>query len=354
MTFRLLFFNRGESEAVHTLISVFLAAYSCNMRHQCEHCATYCHPLRPVERLLSCDAFKTGYCLKCGQNQEQWRCYYRHTVPRPMHSPPIPPTPFRLLDLPIEIRLQIFQHLFAGSRVDLTAMYAPFRDIIIWRARPPQAGILRSCKLLNSEGTPILKDHLTVIFPLQFTSSYTHAGFNDRISDRIHHLSRYSRLPGGALTHMLPKGHLQQLHSSVHHIQLPELTLNNLARLNLEQYTYLKSVKFSLIKDENLGSRLRMLYTTVPFDESQLSESILQQEWSRNPLQCLRLPHSAAKVTAKRVWTPNFIGEKESYVSIKSHLLQESTPLYEMYWLTLAGNNHQLRKTRGTLGSRGH
>lgn len=187
-------------------------------------------------------------------------------------------------------------------------------------------------------------NQLSISFPLEFTS--LHTSLNDRIIDRIHHLPSYSRQPTGIVTHVLPKAHLQRIHNSVRHIQLPELTLNNLAHLSLEQYTYLESIKFSLIKDETLGFRLRMLLTT-PFDESQLSESILQQQWSRNPLQCLKLPHPVTKVTAKCVWEPDFVGEKESYVGNKFRLSL-------VYWLTHTGNHDRLRKTRGTVGPHVH
>lgn len=304
------------------------------MSHQLEQYAIYCHPLQHGKELLHRAAFKTGYCLVCGQIHQQWMCPHQNTVPHSVGPPQIPLKSSRLLDLPAEIRRQILQHVFAGAGVRLTAMYAPSQDVIIWRAILQQAGILRSCKLLHSEGTPILMNQLAVSFPLEFTSSYAPSRLFDRIGDRIHHLPRLSRRPSGIITHMLPKAHVQWIHNSVRHIQLPELTLNNLAHISLKQYTRLQSVKFSLIKDGSSGFRLQMLFSTTP-DDSQLSENILQQEWSRNPLQCLKLPHPVTEVTAECVRTPDFIGEKESYVGVSSCLRQSFAPLNQLRRLTL-------------------
>ena len=111
---------------------------------------------------------------------------------------------------------------------------------------------------------------------------------------------------------MLSEAHLKCLHQNLYKLQLPFLSLDDLSKIDLQKYIHLQSVEFSLVSDDQSTSERHF---SENFSRSaQLSEEMLQLEWNRNPLRCLRLPYPVTSITACRFEILDVLGYVDIYV----------------------------------------
>lgn len=234
--------------------------------------AIYRHPLRPNQ----------PHAIIRNLEQENYESRLATGVPKAIAGPS------HLLALPFEVRHRILEYLFSQSE-----LYFEKRGMMkgqqTWRMkfRRAETSVLKVCKTLLNEGLPILEDKTVAVFSDELACS-----------SRIFH-------------HLVNWGHSQQLFQFTRHIQLPNVSLADLADIDLKDYSCLKSVKLTLLPAEGTFNGKR---------HSQLTAADIQQQWAKNPEEYLKVGRPPLSVTVQYTRFRDFLAERDAYVCVIDHL----------------------------------
>ena len=123
--------------------------------------------------------------------------------------------------------------------------------------------VLRVCKPLMKTGAPMLEDMTLIVFPKRLACKHTAAHTRPNIVN---------------------DAHLRHLHRFARHIQFPTISLNELAFINLNEYTSLQSLKLTLLP---------------PASTSHVEPQVIQLEWSKEVEKCLPARRPTSSVTVR-------------------------------------------------------